>query len=238
MRAVARWWPLALAAWLAWNLAGGGPAGPAEAETRTAGAATVGLVDPATARWHLLDETGAEHSFVYGDPGDLPFMGDWDCDGVDTPGMYRASDGFAYLRNSNSQGNADVAFFFGDPGDLPLAGDFDGDGCDTVSVYRRSEARVYVINRLGTDEGGLGKADYSYVFGDPGDKPFTGDFDGDGIDTVGLHRESTGFVYVRQSNTQGTADLEFFYGDPGDLFVSGDWTGDGIDTPGVFRPRP
>ena len=56
-------------------------------------------------------------------------------------------------------------------------------------------------------------------------------------DTLGLHRESTGFVYFRQSNTQGTADAEFFSGDPGDRLVSGDWGMiDGVDSPAIFRP--
>jgi len=141
-----------------------------------------------------------------------------------------------YLRNSNTQGVADVSFFFGNPGDVPVAGDFDGDGCDTVSIYRPAEQRFYIINQLGTNDGGLGAADYSFIFGNPGDQPFVGDFDGDGRDTVGLHRESTGLVYYRNTNTQGVADHQFIYGDPGDRFVTGDWTGDGIDSPGVYRP--
>jgi lysyl endopeptidase len=163
-------------------------------------------------------------------------MGDWDCDGVDTPGLYRQSDGYVYLRNSNSQGIADIDFFFGNPGDVPIAGDFDGDGCDTVSIYRPHEAAFYIINRLGTEGGGLGVADVSYVFGNPGDRPFTGDFDGDGIDTVGLHRPSTGLMYLRNSHTPGNADVQFIFGDPGDTVVAGDWDGDGQDSPGVFRP--
>jgi hypothetical protein len=79
-------------------------------------------------------------SFFFGNPGDVAFSGDWDCDGVETPGLYRRSDGYVYLRNSNTQGIADVSFFFGNPGDLPVAGDFDGDGCDTVSIYRPRRA--------------------------------------------------------------------------------------------------
>jgi hypothetical protein len=117
-----------------------------------------------------------------------------------------------------------------------MAGDFNGDGCDTVSIYRPSEGRFFIIDRLGADDGGLGAASVSYLFGDPGDKPFVGDFDGDGIDTVGLHREATGLVYFRQSHTQGMADGEFIYGDPGDRIVAGDWNGDGVDTVGLFRP--
>jgi hypothetical protein len=164
-------------------------------------------------------------------------MGDWDCDGVDTPGLFRLSDAFAYLRNSNTQGVADIRFFFGNPSDIPLAGDFDGDGCDTLSLYRPSEQRFYIINELGANEGGLGPAEFSFLFGNPGDKPFVGDFDGDGIDEVGLHRESTGFVYYRNTLTTGIADNEFFFGNPGDRFVAGDWgLIDGMDTPAMFRP--
>jgi hypothetical protein len=197
----------------------------------------VGLVDPTSGIWFLRGQNGVVGSFFYGNPGDVPFAGDWNCDGVDTPGLYRQTDGFVYLRNSNTQGPADIRFFFGNPGDFPLAGDFDNDGCDTVSIYRSSEQRVYIINELGANDGGLGAAEFNYIFGNPGDKPFTGDFNGDGVDTIGLHRESTGFVYFRQSHTQGIADSEFFFGDPGDRFVTGDWgIVDGVDTPGLFRP--
>jgi hypothetical protein len=198
---------------------------------------TVGLVDPATGEWRLRNQAGAITTFFYGDPADVPFMGDWDCDGVDTPGLFRLSDAFAYVRNSNSQGVADIRFFFGNPSDIPLAGDFDGDGCDSLALYRPSEQVFYIINELGSDDGGLGFAEFSFLFGNPGDKPFVGDFDGDGIDEVGLHRESTGFVYYRNTLTTGVANNEFFFGDPGDRFVAGDWgLIDGIDTPAMFRP--
>ena len=197
----------------------------------------VGLVDPVTGVWSLRGAAGGVTTFFYGNPGDVPFVGDWDGDGDDTPGLYRQSDGFVYLRNSNSQGIADIRFFFGNPGDIPMAGDFNNDGFDTVSIYRPSEARFYVINKLGANNGGLGPADFSFIFGNPVDKPFVGDFNGDGIDTIGLHRESTGIVYFRQTNTQGNADAQFFYGNPGDRFVAGDWvTVDNVDTPGIFRP--
>ncbi len=213
-------------------LAAGAPAAAAAA----APPGTVGLVDPDSGRWYLRDAAGGTTSFFYGNPGDAPFTGDWDCDGVDTPGLYRRSDGYVYLRNSNSQGIADVAFFFGDPGDLPLAGDFDGDGCDTVSLYRPSEARVYVVNRLARGDAGLGAADVAYTFGDQGDAPFVGDLDGDGTDEVGLHRPSTGLVYYRAVHAAGPADVEFTFGDPGDAVLAGDWTGGGTDTVGLFRP--
>jgi hypothetical protein len=196
----------------------------------------VGVVDTTTGQWHLEDAALGANSFYYGNPNDIPFMGDWDCDQEETPGLYRSSDGFVYLRNSNTQGVADITFFFGNPGDVPLAGDFNGDGCDTVSVYRPETSEVFIVNALGVHGGGLGMADFSYLFGNPGDMPFVGDFDGDGVDTVGLHRESTGRVYFRNSQTTGIADADFIYGDPGDKIIAGDWTGDGVDSVAIFRP--
>jgi hypothetical protein len=196
---------------------------------------SVGVVEPDTGKWHLRTHDDVV-SFFYGNPGDTPFMGDWNCDGVDTPGLYRTSDGFVYLRNSNTQGVADVRFFFGNPGDSPLAGDFNGDGCDTVSLYRPSEGRFYVINELGANEGGLGPAEFTYFFGNLGDLPLAGDFDGDGVDTFGLHRASTGLIYLRNSHTPGSADVGYVFGDGGDRIVAGDWEGDGSDTMGLLRP--
>ena len=206
-------------------------------EGRTSEGESVGLIDPTSGVWNLRDNSGVATSFYFGNPGDFPVTGDWNCDGTDTPGLYRQADGYVYLRNSNNQGVADVRFFFGDPGDIPLAGDMNGDGCDTISVYRPSEQRFYVINELGENDGGLGAADYSFGFGNPGDQPVVGDWDGDGVDEVGLHRESTGLFYWRNSRTTGIADGTIYFGDPGDRFVAGDWgVVDGRDTPAVYRP--
>ena len=201
-----------------------------------AAADTPGLVDPATGEWHLYTEDFDRVLFTFGNPADIPFVGDWDCDGDETPGLYRQSDGFVYLRNSNSTGIAEIEFFFGDPGDVPIAGDFNGNGCDTVSIYRPSTQQFFIINKLGSKATGLGAAEFAYTFGDPGDKPFAGDFNADGTETVGLHRESTGLVYFRNSHAQGVADAQFVFGDPGDRIVAGDWNGNGVSSPGLYRP--
>ncbi len=199
---------------------------------------SVGYID-AGGEWSLWDELSADASqdaFFFGNPGDVAFMGDWNGDGVATPGLYRQSNGFVYLRNSNTEGAADITFFFGNPGDVPLVGDFNGDGRDTVSVYRPSQGTVYVVNQLGRDGGGLGAAALPFSFGNPGDTPFVGDFDGDGIDTVGLYRMSTGAVYLQDSLTEGVAEWQSFDGRPGDVILAGDWDGDGDDTMAIYRP--
>ena len=197
----------------------------------------IGLVDPATGVWRLYDGAGnLATQFFFGNPGDYPFMGDWDGDGIETPGLYRQSDGFVYLTNTNSTSTANISFFFGNPGDIPIAGDFNGDGFDTVSIFRPSNQTAFIINELGEDGGGLGAADTAYVIGNPGDKPFVGDFDGNGTETVGLHRESTGLVYFRNAHSAGFADGQFLFGDPADRLVAGDWTGSGDFNPALFRP--
>jgi hypothetical protein len=159
-------------------------------------------------------------------------MGDWNGDGVDTPGLYRRSDGYVYLRNTNTQGIADISFYFGNPSDIPIAGDFDGDGFDTVGIYRPSNQRFYIINRLGSGDTGLGAADYEFPFGNPGDQPIVADPDGDGIDTVGIYRPSNGLV----SFVSGETD-PFSYGAPGDTAILGAWEGGNVDTIGLFRGR-
>jgi hypothetical protein len=191
---------------------------------------SIGFVTPRSL-WHLLDGDGEAASFYYGIPGDLPVLGDWDCDGTQTPGMFRPSSAFAYLTNSRTTTFADEEFFFGLAGDIPLAGDWNGDGCDTLGAYRPTSGQVFLRNSLDT-----GVADIEYFFGVPGDMPFVGDFDGDGIDEVGLYRPGSGLTYLRLSHTTGVADVEFFYGNPGDRMIAGDWDGDGIETVAVFRP--
>ena len=50
-----------------------------------------------------------------------------------------------------------------------------------------------------------------------GDGPLAGDWNGDGVDTIGIYRGN--LWYLRNSNTTGMADLYFQYGAPGDIFL-------------------
>lgn len=178
-----------------------------------------------------LWQVGELEPFFFGTPGDVPFMGDWDGDGIKTPGAFRPGNGFAYIRNSNDSGVADSSFFMGMKGDVPLVGDWDGDGADSFGVYRPSEGKFYLRNSNTT-----GFADVEFHFGVKGDVPFTGDFDGNGVTDIGLHRATTGLVYMRMTHTTGPADLEFHWGVAGDRVLAGDWDADGVDTIGLIRP--
>ncbi len=197
------------------------------------GSASVGLQDPATGIWTIRRTDGSVDTFYFGNPADIPFIGDWDGDGVETVGLYRTSTGFLFLRNSNTQGVADIDIYYGDPGDLPVAGDWNGDGVDTVGIYRPSTERFYLRN-----SNTQGVADVVVPFGERGDVPVAGDWDGDGIDTIGVWRPSTRTLYLTNSLTDPTVDIVFDYtgAAAGDRIVVGDWNDDGIDTVGVFRP--
>lgn len=76
----------------------------------------------------------------------------------------------------------------------------------------------------------------TFFYGNPADVPVVCDWDGDGVETVGLYRPSTGFLHLRNSNTQGFSHVAIFYGNPADLPVCGDWDRDGVATIGIWRP--
>ena len=189
----------------------------------------VAMFDQASGRWHMRTAGNNAATFFFGVPGDIPLLGDWDCNGLDSVGVFRPSTGRVLIRNSNNLGVADRSWVFGNPGDVPLVGDWNGNGCDTLAVNRNG--RIFVSNVLGA-----AVADLVYSFGVPGDRPFTADFDGDGKTTVGVHRETSGFVYFRNDLVTGVAEEEFFYGIPSDRIVAGDWDDDGDETVGIFRP--
>lgn len=165
----------------------------------------------------LGNEQGIQVSFTCGQTVANP----------DTIGVFRDPLTKFYLRNSNTEGFADIIATFGSIGDQPLAGDYNGDGVDTIGTFRQG---VFFLR----NSNATGFADVVVGFGAPGDLAVIGDWDGDGVDTVGVYRG--GNFFLRNSNTTGVADLTFTLGIPGDIPIAGDWNGDGIDTVGVFRP--
>ncbi|NNF08826.1 MAG: DUF4038 domain-containing protein [Acidimicrobiia bacterium] len=194
-------------------------------------ASEVVLVEP-NGRWHLRVEGQPDWTFWFGVPGDVPLLGDWDGNGIATPGMYRPSSGFVYLTNSiPADGSVAVAdagltFYYGAPGDQVLVGDWDGDGKDSLGVYRNG--RVFL-----RDTNDTGIAHMSFWFGQPGDVAHGGSASGV-ADGVFLYRPSTGMVFYTKDLPTGdvaTVDGSFSVG-PTDAMAIGDWDSDGIDTVG------
>jgi autotransporter-associated beta strand protein len=88
------------------------------------------------------------------------------------------------------------------------------------------------------DSNTTGAADLSFGYGEAGAGwiPVVGDWNGDGIQTIGLFDPTASVFYLRNSNSTGNADLCFGYGAPGAGWTPlvGDWNGDGIDTIGLY----
>ncbi|MGB5731017.1 MAG: hypothetical protein WBN24_05340 [Acidimicrobiia bacterium] len=125
--------------------------------------------------------------FWFGGYGDIPVMGDWDCDGDETVGVFRSSTGQWFLRNSNSNGPVHIGpFYFGNPGDLPIAGDWDSASCGTeIGVVR---GRTWYLRSSLTQ----GTADQQFNYPSSGStsglQPLLGDWDGDGDETPGYYK--------------------------------------------------
>ena len=206
---------------------------------------TAGLYDPATSTFFLRNsntEGVADITFNYGivaTPRWVPIIGDWDGDGDTTIGLYDPTSAVFFLRNLNSVGPADVTpFNFGLPGWLPVAGDWDGDGVDTIGAYDPTSAIVYLRN---SNDSGV--ADISFTYGRPGGDlvPIVGDWDGDGIESIGLYNPTpptpgVGRFLLRNDLTTGAHDERFDFGTESLSPVSGDWDRDGVDTIGVWDP--
>jgi hypothetical protein len=105
-------------------------------------------------------------------------------------------------------------------------------GRDTVGFYRPATTQFQLLN--------YNNASFGYlfpVFGSPSMLPVVGDWNGDGVDIIGLYDPNTGQFFLRDSNADG-APIAYspVLGIPGDTPIAGDWDGDGKDGIGVFRP--
>lgn len=150
---------------------------PPQDEDATDGLRFLQLTADGRPRADLID-----HVFRYGQPGDVPVAGDWDGDGIDTIGVFRA--GRWYLdHNGDGVGHhGEPSLEFGKPGDIPVFGDFDGDGLDEIGVCRQG-VWIIDINHNHT----LDAQDRVFELGGPGDTPVVGDWNADGVDEPGLY---------------------------------------------------
>jgi hypothetical protein len=206
-----------------------------------AGKTGIGLVDRAdgTLNWRRTNTaapSSTPETFSYGRTGDRPVTGDWNADGRDSAGAVRTtSDGRLEWHLPGYSAPA----LFGRAGDIPVPGDWDGDGHDTPGVARVANGRLvwYFTNR-NTDPTVSSTLVYGSVVGGVPDTPVAGDWDGDGVSSVGVTRHSgTRLVWFLNNSTASHNIHHYFaYGLTGDRGLVGDWDGDRDDTIGVTRP--
>ncbi len=116
-----------------------------------------------------------------------------------------------------------------------VSGDWNGDKTSEISLFSSAKAiwSLDLNNNFLWDEL---PSDSSFKFGSAKDIPISGDWDGDGIDTIGLFRPSTKTWYLKSANNSSSSRTTFVWGSSTDKPIVGDWDGDGKDTIGFFRP--
>jgi hypothetical protein len=161
--------------------------------------------------------------------GGVRVMGDWNGDGVQTPGSF--ADGQWEWRNQVQRiGARAVGTTFGQAGDIPVTGDWNGDGRTDIGVVRGSEW-ILALDPVPAD--GPPPVWKDLTFGDGTGVPVTGDWNGDGIDGIGTFHDGT--WTLTDSVDTPTQTWTASYGAPGDVPVVGDWDGNGADGIGTLR---
>jgi hypothetical protein len=180
-------------------------------------------------------------------------------------GVLRNSSKQLFLKRELSHGFADEIISSRTTG-IPLAGDFDGDTkldaavYDPVSGVIQASGRTFLVQTRALPISGRWSAGATWsvgtfdssstrftlhfpdgsvktvVFGERGDLPVAGDWNGDGVDTIGVYRPSTQTFLLRNENTAGVADVTWSLGSGVEIPVAGDWNNDGRATPGLYHP--
>jgi hypothetical protein len=187
-------------------------------------------------RWYLRFSNtagGANLAPLFGNPNDLPVVGDWNNDGIDTLGVFQPMTGRFVLSDSNTAPGADYTFIFGNPADQPIAGKWDATMSGTgVGVYRSSNGIVYLKKAFTT-----GFSDYFLIFGNPGDQPVAGDWDGNGLDGIGIYRSNSQSWYLKNDAAVAGityADIAFGWAIATNKPLAGDWNADRQATVGFL----
>jgi hypothetical protein len=202
----------------------------------------VGLYDSVNGRVYL------RHSLSNGTP-DVDFRmgntdsnaqiiaGDWDGDGKWTVGLYVTNTGTFHLAAANAETAAIRSFPFGKAGSyLALSGAWSDGRVSEVGLFDSSKLEFH-LDQLGEQT----YDDQVVVFGPAHSNwlPLAGDWNGDGIFTIGGYVPKTSEFYLKDTNSTGRADYYFVFGDnrawqP----VAGDWDGDGKWSVGLYDPDP
>lgn len=161
-----------------------------------------------------------------GSRDDLPVTGDWDGDGKTDIGIY----GPAWPRDPHAierePGMPDVANWPGPHGskakNVPPTEE------DATSGARLLKMRAVAARRADV-------IDHVFHYGSPGDAPVAGDWNGDGIRTIGVFRDGSWNLDTSGDGRLDTNDRAVELGQAGDIPIVGDFDGNGLDDLGVYR---
>ncbi len=115
----------------------------------------------------------------------------------------------------------------------PLQGTLSFSAAATSAAETGGAAQVTVTRT----PAGVGPDVAPFAYGAADWIPVAGDWNGDGVATLGAFDPNTATWYLKNSNSPGAPDFKpFQYGAPGWIPVVGDWDGDGVTSIGVFDP--
>jgi len=165
-------------------------------------------------------------------------VGDWNGDGYDDIGLFRADIGtFALFVNGNLFKT--VTRLDGKPGGVPLVGSWDGLPGDELGLFRPLTGTFTLdIDNDGASNDPDDRVG-SMLDGKPGGKPLVGNWDGLGGEEVGLYRPATGVFTLDRDGDLKPSDADDtvitrLAGKIGGQPLVGDWDGDGDTDVGLF----
>jgi serine-aspartate repeat-containing protein C/D/E len=154
---------------------------------------------------------------------DRPVVGDWNGDGKDDIGIFGVEWSGDYRQLVREPGLPD---FRNEPKpvpkNIPPQDEEATDGLRFLQLTAQGDPRADLI-------------DHVFRYGQTNDTPIAGDWDGDGIDAIGVYRDGRWRLDQNGDGRVGEQEGEFEFGRPGDTPVHGDFDGDGIDEIGVYR---
>ena len=159
-----------------------------------------------------------------GHKGDQPVTGDWNGDGKTDIGIFGPAWAGDEKPIANEPGLPDAqnpppkTRPKNVPPDPPDA----AAGRRTMKQGNRGRMRSDVI-------------DHVFQYGGRGNVAVTGDWNGDGIFTIGIFHQGTWYLDTDGDGRWGPEDQVVQFGQDGDVPVVGDWTGDGVTKLGVYR---
>lgn len=159
-----------------------------------------------------------------GKDGDRPVTGDWDGDGKTDIGIF----GRAW------PGDEEVLRF--EPGLPDAQNDITSRPKNMPPKPQESASDVRLLQRGADGRTRADVIDHVFQYGRENDQPVTGDWNGDGIATIGVFRGGTWYLDVDGDGRWSNADVVVpHFGEPGDTAVPGDFNGDGKTDLGLFR---
>jgi serine-aspartate repeat-containing protein C/D/E len=159
-----------------------------------------------------------------GHENDRPVVGDWDGDGKDDIGIF----GPAWA--------GDPRAIREEPG-LPDPMNQQPRGKQKNVPPLPQDAAIGARSMKLTSDGKLRAdlIDHVFHYGVATDTPIVGDWNGDGVTSIGIFRDGSWRLDIDGDGKWTDADVAVRFGEKGDKPVIGDWDGDGVDDLAVYR---